>query len=480
MSIITRDVIGNNFSLTKLEDNSVYTRDELLSKIDLWKYILKYKCNAKEQESILIGITTLSLDYFAICFASLELSMKLVIVDYNRKDEFSKLEYKDPKTQVLSPIDIFLHDVDESLFDTEATPVNKFKFFTNCSVRTYNVDKIDYTIGNDLDFQTAKNILPKSTDVAIRCTSSGTTGTPKIVEHTHEFLYEVSKRNSSKFLGDCLHIRNLNHGSSIAVFLLPSMMSNRVSNHLVFNVNEYESFDFFLTAIEPYRETLHFINFPYPFMIDAFIDSSINNSMKWPNLKVQTLSYIQDKSKNAVKEGIFESITSIFGSNETSGPVFECTITKHNVDQDSSYFTKLDDFYKITLDADGLISVMLPVYNSSIVTNDIFKIVDGFYVHSGRKDIVKIDGEIIDYSTINKFNTEYKNLYVIVDSVHNSLYVAFWNSVDNASLATIEEFFKNHYERIRVNKFCVLDKEKFLSGIKIDNELLREYFRNHV
>lgn len=480
MDVITRHSVSDNFSLVKLEDGSSYNKKDLDNKINLWKYILKYKFDAKEQESILIGITTLDIDYFAICFASLELGLKIVIIDYNRKDEFTEIEYKDPKTQALSPIDIFLHDVEKKHFAKGATPTKKFEFFAKCSHRTYNVNDLDFSIDNEKDFKQASQILPKNTDIAIRCTSSGTTGTPKIVEHTHEFLYKISKRNASKFSGDCLHIRNLNHGSSIAVFLLPSLMNDAVTKHLVFNVDEDQSFDVFVDALIPYRETFEFINFPYPYMIDKFIESSIEKSISWPKLQVQTLSYIQDISKQAVRNGVFKSITSIFGSNETSGPVFECTITADNTTQDSSCFTKLDDFYDITLDSEGLISVGLPVYKTKIITNDKFKIVDEFYVHNGRKDIVKVNGEIIDYETINQLNKTYKDLYIIVDSVHNSLYVACWTEVDEHVLNEVKKFFQHHYDRVRVNQVSILNKDRFLSGIKIDNELLREYFRNHV
>lgn len=480
MNVITRNIISDNFSLTKLEDGSSYDKRNLEDKIDLWKYILKYKCAAKEQESILIGITTLSIDYFAICFAALELSMKIVIIDYNRKDNFSSLEYKDPKTKALSPIDIFLHDVDDEMFSSGARAIHKFKFFTNCSNRTYNINNMDFVVTDKVKFQEAIKIQPKSGNIAIRCTSSGTTGTPKIVEHTHEFLYKISERNSNKFLGDCLHIRNLNHGSSIAVFLLPSLMNDAVTNHLVFNVDEDQPFDDFVDRISPYKDTIHFINFPYPYMIHEFINSSRRKSITWKNLQVQTLSYIQENSKNAVRDGIFKSITSIFGSNETSGPVFQCTITKNNIEQDSSYFTRLDNFYKIDLDNNGLISIGMPTYDTCIITNDIFKIVDEYYVHAGRKDMVKINGEIIDYGVINELNKKYENLYLVIDSIYNGIYVAFWNKNDFDTLRNIEDFFKNRYKRISISKICVLNKEDFLSGIKIDNELLREHFRTHV
>ena len=43
-----------------------------------------------------------------------------------------------------------------------------------------------------------------------------------------------------------------------------------------------------------------------------------------------------------------------------------------------------------------------------------------------------------------------------------------------------EYFFKNNFKRIEIKKTAVLEEKKFRTGIKIDNELLREYFRNHV
>ena len=477
-SIITRHIISNNFSFESIEENSFSSKQDLEDKINEWKYLLSYKCNARKQESILIGITNINIDYVAICFAALELSLKLVIVDYNRKDDFTDLEYRDPKTKVLSPIDIFLHDVKPDLLDINAMPIKKFNFFTKHSKRTYNTHTLDKTI-NDVDYEAAKNISPSENDIAIRCTSSGTTGTPKIVEHTHKFLYEISLRNSVKFYGDCIHIRNLNHGSSIAVFLLPSLISNEVTTHLSFNLDEdTDFFGQFIEGIKKYRNSLCFINFPYPYMIDQFIKSSIEYNINWPKLNVQTLSYIQDKSKNAVKDNVFKSITSIFGSNETSGPVFECIITKDNVEQNSSYFTKLDNFYDISLDDEGLIHIDLPIYNETIITNDVFKIQDHFYIHSGRKDIVKINGEILDYKIINDLNVKYESSYIVVDSLQNSLYLAFWNKQDNKTYQELDKFFSNNYKNIKVNKTLVLNKDRFLSGIKIDNELLREQFRN--
>jgi len=478
---ISRDLISNNFKGVNLHTGVSFDKNDLVSKIDLWKYILKYKCNAQKGESILIGMQILNIDYLAVCFAAAELSLKIVVVDYTRNDEFEDLEYFDPKTKILSPIDIFLHDFSKEQFIEYPKSLTKFTFFSNCSNRTYSTcDNINFEILNIEEFDQARDIFPEPSDVMMRCTSSGTTGTPKIVEHTHEFLSKISYRNSNKFSGNCMHVRNLNHGSSLAVYLLPTLISDSVTNHLFYDIDEVEPFDLFVNDIVEFKNTLEYIIFPYPFMIDEFIDASIRNNINWPKLNIQTLSYIQDKSKDAIKNSIFKSITSIFGSNETSGPVFESYIDISSIEKDPRQFTEPDDFYKIKLLETGLLSVTLPVYNSEIITNDIFEKKDNYYTHKGRSDLVKIDGEILDIKIVNELNLKNTELYIITDTVKNCLYLAFWNFKNDQLKSEYDDFFKNNFKKITIKKSAVLDRSKFFTGIKIDNEMLREYFRNYV
>lgn len=491
LNIISRHIINDSFqgvnlklknrrSILDSKNIRNFNKTLLTHKIDLWKYVLKYKCEAKKGESILIGMQVLDINYLAACFAALELSLKIVIVDYTRNDDFEDIEYFDPKTKILSPIDIFLHDFPKTVLDTKSKSFTKFKFFKECSNRTYSSLDLNFWILNHSQFEEAKSIFPEPTDIAMRCTSSGTTGTPKIVEHSHEFLYKITVRNANRFSGDCLHVRNLNHGSSLAVYLLPTLLSDTVTEHLFYDLDDYNNFDHFVNTISEYSESLENIIFPYPFMIDEFIDSSARNNLSWPKLNVQTLSYIQDKPKQAIKNNIFKSITSIFGSNETSGPVFLLTIDKDSLDRNSSFFSKVDDFYNIDISDSGLIKIGLPIYNVDIVTNDLFEHVGEYYVHKGRSDITKIDGEILDIKIINDLNLNYTDSYIVIDSLNNSLYLAFWEKEDHAVLDDLNLFFKNNFNKVNIKKISVLNKKRFLRGIKLDNELLREYFRNHV
>jgi hypothetical protein len=140
----------------------------------------------------------------------------------------------------------------------------------------------------------------------------------------------------------------------------------------------------------------------------------------------------------------------------------------------------VDDFYKIELKENNLIGVTLPFYDKEIITNDVFEIKDGHYVHKGRSDLIKIDGEIIDIKVINNINSKYQNAYVVTDSVMNCLYLAFWGEVVLDDYTEIINYIDEQFDRIKINKMAALEKKSFLSGIKLDNELIREYFRHHV
>lgn len=482
-NVISRHMISDNFIGNTLRANIRFDKSQLVSSIDEWKYILKYKCSAKSGESILVGMQAMNHVYFAIIFAAAELSLKIVIVDYTRIDSFTDTEFHDPKTKLLAPIDIFLHD---SMNITSKDIPGKFKFFSNCSKRTYSIHTdLDRTIDNMEDFETAKNIFPKPSDILMRCTSSGTTGTPKIIEHSHEFLYKVSIRNSTRFFGQCLHTRNLNHGSSLAVYLLPVFASPAVTENLFLEVpmdphnKPHETINF-MEALEKFADTLEFIIFPYPNMIDDFIHISKERKVVWPKLNIQTLSYIQDYAKVGIVEGIFKSVTSIFGSNETSGPVFLAHIEKGTIGRSADWFKKVDDFYGIRLDSNLMLHVIMPVYNTDVVPNDRFKKRSKFYEHIGRNDITKIDGTIFDLSMLKKLNDMNEHANLIVDPVKNSIYLAFWYRKDDNLELEYSNFFRERFTNLKINKTAVLNKNHFMSGIKLDQELLRDHFRNHV
>lgn len=476
---ITRDFISNNFVFTDIRSGKDYSKADIISRIDLWKYILKYKYKATRQESILIGMQKLGIDYFAIIIAAAELALKIVVVDYNRTDKFKDLEYNDPKTKLLSPIDIFLHDLSPEVLESNHGAIAKYKFFTKHSRRTYcTLDINNFAVDGDL-YNILQSERPLPTDILFRVTSSGTTDVPKVIEHTHEFIFAISTRNAVMYKGTAVHVNNLNHGASASVTLLPLLTSDNVSQHLFYDCADFEIIPDLVNALTPFKDKIGYMSFPYPFLIDKFIEVSRERKITWPKLDLITLSYILDNAKYAVRDGIFNSITSIFGSNETLGPVFINKATREQWKINSNFFLQNDDFYKISLSDEGKITVTVPIYNKSVTTNDYFERSDEYFIHHGRSDMFRINGEAINLSTINDLNKQNTNVYIVVDTLNHCLYLACWEELNTEEIQTIKGQIENNFNQVKVTKVLHLEKSNFYYGIKIDNELLREHFRTY-
>ena len=45
------------------------------------------------------------------------------------------------------------------------------------------------------DYTPNNNIFAKNDSIIMKCTSSGTTGTPKPIKHTHAFIESISKES---------------------------------------------------------------------------------------------------------------------------------------------------------------------------------------------------------------------------------------------------------------------------------------------
>ena len=482
MHTITRNIINDKFLATHLTSGLTFTKFELDEKIDLWKYFLKYKCQAKPQESIVIGNQTLDIDYFAIIFAAAELSLKIVIIDYIQSAQYKDINFIDSKTEALVPIDIFLHDVPAQILKDYKDDCLKIIYYCKVASRSYNInEQIDQTI-NLTDFNESKSIMPKPSDILIKATSSGTTGKPKLIEHTHEFIHAVSNRNKKLYKSGktAVHVKNLNHGASAAVTLFPVLASDSVTNHLIYGIDEDDTLDEFVNLLSKYCDTVAYMSFPYPYLVDKFLSSSKQIGVVWKNLNLVTLSYILESARIAVKEKIIKRVISIFGSTETIGPVFTNIIDADTWDNDPRYFNQVDDFYDIQLSKEGKISITPPVYNTPTVTNDYFKKEGDYFVHQGRSDLVRINGEEINLSTINAINKANSDSYVVIDTLNHCLYIAFWTDLTHTEMNNFKQEVESHFKRVTVNKMTVLVKQSFYYGIKIDNELLREYFRNHI
>lgn len=457
MSVITREIINkdivfedrNGFVGTKIK---TYNYNDLSREIDKFKNLLKNH-KAKKDNNIIIGIQP-SLEQIACVFACMELGITISIVDYHRPDSFQQYKYMDPKTEILSPIDFFIVN-----YRNES---DKFNFFHNKSRKTIicNEQKnFDYTTNYTVDADENTNL--------ITCTSSGTTNTPKKIIHKHNFLYKLIKRNSLFFDKTVSITFNLNHGSSLATYFLPSLVSKKVDK--IVNIKD------FLSCLKFENIDINHILLPYRNYLE--ISSEYYN----PNTIFYTLSIISNELVKNYQNGNFKDIISFFGSNETSGPTLINQISKKNFQEES--YHKIDNFYNLKIVKSEL-NVILPIYNTTINTNDLFETKDNNeFVFKGRNDIKRINGLNVDKNLYDSICKETMDCDIVYDIAHQYIYLAIWKNYSD-----IFERFLDLDKKIRkISKNChyidksrILDKKEFLTGIKLDQELLREYFRKNV
>ena len=486
MSVISREIISDNFLGIDLLSGEKYDKDRLCLVIDRWKYYLINECNAKKGDKIIIT-DDISVNFLALCFACFELSLVSVIAHEEPVHLLAGHKIVNPKLLNFLPMDITVLGRNMDNLNKEDPFFIKCNFFKeNSVISTTTHDFREYNFPEDLG--EVSKIRPDENDILMLTTSSGSTGTAKVVQHTHKFFYELCKRNSERFAGNVAHIQNLHHGSSLSVFYLPSLFSDSVTTHYFLSCSPTGARRF----VEYTREIdLNHISFPYTLYANNFFSAMEEKNVRFPNLRVSLLSYIPKDNLKYIREEYISEIESIFGSNETAGPVFLSTVNKANLESyDSTKFYKYDEFYHIELE-DNNLKVSLPVYNLAVRTNDLFDLKDGFYKHLGRSDLLRINDVVVNLNSIDVIckNLD-NNILIVTDTIENKLYLLIQkNSNLDGNITEIEKLVSQinnklfetfNSDRVVIDKYLIEDVSKFITGIKIDRELIREYFRNHV
>jgi hypothetical protein len=488
LGVISRDIISENFVGINLDGDAKFDKTKLEDRIDRWKYFLAHRCDAKRGDKILIGVIDISVDFLALCFAAFELSLVVVIADEDPLRSISDKTVVNPKVAELLPLDIVVWQPISADQESEKNPSlysNKIAYYKENAKFDINLNEYHNTVFPE-DLSVISAIRPDEDDLLMLTTSSGTTGTAKVVRHTHKFFDQLCRRNSKKFAGEVVHCKNMHHGSSLTVFYLPSLMSDAVTTHYFTSCHE-DQYDVFVRKIAGID--VNHISFPYMKIFKGVMDACEKRRIKFPNLRVSLLSYVPTFGKQYIRDSYLKEIQSIFGSNETAGPLFLSTLSIDNVDDfNSQNFLKVDDFYDMQIE-DGVLNVTLPVYGTKIKTNDVF-IVDGDqYMHQGRSDLVRINDVTVDFNFFNAICQDYNDqIMLVTDLVENKIYLVVDKKypVLSASVDSIIEHINKkirlYYstDRLQIDKFIIEDFNLFLSGVKIDRELIRVYFRQHV
>lgn len=470
--MISRNLINKNikFHDVTFENNSVhidsFSYDDLEKLIDRYKNILTLR-GAKPGYSAVIGFPV-SVAQTALVFACAELGITITIVDYPHGKHSKPNTYVpgsiDTKLSLMLPITLLLSTNSKYTLNNDKT-----RILMDVCNSTLLLDEIE---SNNYKNEIA---LSKPDTVFLKCTSSGTTTTPKVITHTHEFMSKLIVRNSKMFYGKMAMIANLNHGSSPATFFLPGMASTEVTDfYHICPSSDAAHFGSICEHLSNLGVHLNHVMFPYSHLIDQFF----NTETKLKECYFYTLSIIKNEWLKFINIKI-KDIISIFGTNETSGALMINQAS--DIDFKENTYKLFDNFYKINITEKNELQVIMPIYEKTILTGDSFRQSENKFEHLGRSNLYRVNDLEINVDSINKFVQRQCNGEILVDLIKDSLYLILWEDVDYNLVKIIDSKLREmsgdlHY----ISKFAVLKQENFMTGVKVDRQLLREYFRNMV
>lgn len=485
--LVTREVINPNINFIDLgKKPKSYSYEDLCYFIDYIKDILVNKYHCKRGESVLIGINASTLQV-ATFFACAELGLQVLIFDHGRDDNWISTDYIDPKTKSLMPMNYYIVELTTSIranMPSSDKPygLTRHQFFTTIADHSITLDF--KKISSKENIVNPTNVNAQSDDILLKCTSSGTTGTAKVVRHTHEFFNKLICRNRSFFYGPVCMVMNLNHGSSPATYFLPALCSEKTTHFISYKMQLTADYNEVRNFVPNFKEMKNYVQLfnikhlmlPYTHLIKLFFDSG-----EYPGLTLYTLSTIQQSWVDYYKKGNIENIISFFGCNETSGPLLINEIK--DSDFSESRYKLYDDFYVLNTNNGENLEVTMPVYGTKISTNDKFDHVNTYFYHKGRNDLYRVNGTFVDLFEYNIIISEQLDAILVVDTMKDSLYLAIWK--DDIDCATKIVNLNTRLNKVskgshKIDKFALLDQNRFYTGVKLDMELLRDYFRNFV
>ena len=472
--LITREIINKNIRFHNVHvtldgkiDLRSFTYDDLSKMIDRYKNLLLAN-GAKPGYSAVIG-EQISLSQTAFVFACAELGVNVTIIDQphgkNPRPNMYVPGSISTKLKLMLPITYLLSVGREYTVNNDKT-----RILMDVCRRTIIAD------GFTADFTPNDKILAKPDTIFLRCTSSGTTGTPKVLEHTHEFMSELVKRNSKMFYGKMGVIANLNHGSSPATFFLPGLVAENITDLFHIQALIPSKLSSTLTQLREKDIHMNHIMFPYSTMIDEFFSYEGNNS----ECILYTLSVIKQEWVEHTKTKKIKDIVSIFGTNETSGTVMINQATDHDFSENT--YKKLDDFYGIHITEKNELEVGMPIYNKMVPTGDAFAKHGDKFLHLGRSNLYRINDLELD---LNKYTAMLKKECrgdIIIDTNKNSIYIVLWdNNINDRIVKDIDRVMREDSGDLHfISKYDYLAESEFLTGVKVDRQLIREHFRNMV
>lgn len=460
-----------------------FTKEELGKVIDYWKRKLVNEYGAEPGQKIAMPIPPCDITYFALLFASLELGLKLVILP----KPINKRELDDPRFCGFMPFDILV--IEKQLLMTEGVK----EFLIKNSKHNIQYSPLGYF--NVLKDEDLANWTDKVFEepVAMLCTTSGSTGQAKMVEHTHQYLHDLCSTNY-KTLGfeeedRVLHLNSFNHGSSPTIYYLPSLKACK--HHIT-----YPLYDLSLEKFVPnqwnrlitlmVKENITKVLSPTNIATDNILLTLEEKDVYMPGLTIMVLGFLNPSWLKHVESGRVKEIVSIFGCTEVGGPIFLNKIEKgmpYVNPRNLGY--PVDNIFKTEV-IDGLLTITLPC-GKVIQTGDHLKVSNEGYTFDRKDKLKRInDIEINPLDIIEAVESHIEGYVfprsltaVVVDEIRQKLYLVTEDpKLPFLSDKAIEAVNKLYGGMVELDRILLIDRfglRQSVVTIKPDHERLLDY-----
>lgn len=480
IDLITRSFIHPKIQFAELHSKELtsYDFNKFNDAINFWKIVLYEGYGLRSGNTMCIYDSTVGFLYSSLFFAAAELGIEMITPPEKAYNNTGYVEHLEVMTKESGLFDLAIFD-DINMEQPKIVAMGK----RYCKKILNEKIFFDYKIkDHELYKHLSTNILATPDSVLVQTTTSGTTGEPKILKYTHKQLYRISVRNIDVMEyrnNSVCHTRNLHHSFILLTHFLPAMIGS--SKHYSFPLGRWDNIDEFIDLVR--QEKISKIALSYKGLLDEILLSMTNKNIQFDHNVDFIVGgfHVKPEYITLANKTNIQNIVSLFGTNETFGPLFVKHIKK---DQDLSnyrpdWYPPTDgDFFTISSVENRISVTAKSIDIKDIVVEDTL-IGDNItgYIHKGRENLFRINEIYFTIPELHETVVPYcdGDFDICVDASNQKLYLAVWSG--DVEFEKLNLTMRQKFRHLQFNNYAKLHKDNY-SGFKVNMSVLRNYFRN--